>query len=347
MKTTFPPLLAVQKHGGMVPGIWDTIEWVRDRGIEFGYKWNESICRYPIAFAIGALNKLGVPKMTAVGIGGFYSALAMWRREKRVYRYDLDLLHEVVDTSDDLVIPIDILYQMPAQCVFIEYPDTGFDVAGFFAWIECDVERKSQELRMMHISHDGQPITNFIVHLYPGKTIGEGIDAAVDLIRRNARKENIDRVIDYYRESRKSIIESVQLLLYICAENADIEENDEQKKVYRPSQKVADKFREVRKWDVGDNIGEQIRIIKSRQSSQTSNDSTNFIGSETEDSERGSARKYKNRPHTRRAHWHHYWVGEGRKKLALKWINTMIINAGDGEVGVTVHLMRNDKKENS
>ena len=315
--------------------------------MEFGYKWNESICRYPIAFSIGALSKLGVPQIIATDIGSFYSALAMWRREKCVYRYDLDLLREVVDTADDFVIPIDILYQMPSQCVFIEYPDTEFDAAGFFAWIECDVERKNQELRIIHINHDGQPISNLMIHLRSGSSIGEGIDAAIKRIRENfSDKPNISNAIDYINESRSVTIESVQLLLYICAENADIQEDAKQKEIYRSSPRVVDKFREVRKWDVGDNIGEQIRIIKSRKSSKHENDSMNFPEAEKGDSEKDSKspRRYKNRPHTRRAHWHHYWIGEGRKKLVLKWVNTMIINAGDGDVGVTVQIVQKEKE---
>ena len=236
MNQTFPPLLAVQRYGNKVPGIWDMIEWVRGQGIEFGYKWNESVCRYPIAYAIGALVKLGIPNAVATGMGAMYSALAMWRREKRVFRYNLDLLREVVETADDLVIPVDILYQMPAQCVFVEYPETGFDIAGFFAWIECDVERNSQELRLLHINHEAQMITNLSVHLKQNGTIGEGIDDAIKRMRENFPNDNgLNDAIDSVNESRSITIESVQLLLYICAENADIKEDDEQKKIYRPS----------------------------------------------------------------------------------------------------------------
>ena len=132
--------------------------------------------------------------------------------------------------------------------------------------------------------------------------------------------------------------------MYLCAQNADIQEDPEQKKIYKPGQKVADKPREVRKWDVGENLGEKIRIIKTRKSQSLDDDSTKFLEAENENPEKiqKSSRKYKNRPHMRRAHWHHYWVGEGRKNLVLKWINSMFINAGDGEVGVTVQIV--DKK---
>lgn len=333
------PLEAVKNASMKCPGIWDMIEWVRGKGIEFGYKWDESICRYPIAYAIGALTKLGASSFDATGMGGFYAALAMWRREKRIYRYDPDLMDEVLETADDLVIPVEVLRRMPAQCLFIQYPEHGSDVAGFFAWIECDVERNSQELRIFYIDRGGEPLFQSFIHLIPGGTISDGISEAKRRILENANvSPGVGIALKSVEESRQITIESVQLLLYVCAENADMEENEEQKRIYKPGQKIADRFREVRKWDVGENVGEQIRIIKARKSSQPSsaNESTESVGSKTH--------RYKNRPHMRRAHWHHYWTGVGRTKLTLKWINSMLVNAEDGEIDVTVQDVQ--KKEN-
>ena len=36
------------------------------------------------------------------------------------------------------------------------------------------------------------------------------------------------------------------------------------------------------------------------------------------------------RPHIRRAHWHHYWTGPGRKSLEVRWIQPTLVLA-DGE----------------
>ena len=39
------------------------------------------------------------------------------------------------------------------------------------------------------------------------------------------------------------------------------------------------------------------------------------------------------RPHVRRAHWHHYWVGEGRTRLEVRWIEpTFVLPEGKREV---------------
>lgn len=342
MTRDFAPLKAVKRASAEFPGIWDTIEWVRTQGIEFGYKWDETICKYPIAFAIGALTKFKVPTMIATGVGCFYAALAMWRREKRVYRYDPYLMLEVTETADDLVIPVEILYQMPSQCIFVEYPENGHDIAGFFAWVECDVETKTRELRMVYINYDGNMINQGIVHIKEGGTINQGInDAKKQMFERGGNLSMFGVASKHFENSRQMMVESVQLILYICAQNADIQEDPEQKKIYKPGQKVVDRPREVRKWDVGENLGEQIRIIKTRKPQSSSNDSPNFPEAEIDASEKiqKSSRQYKNRPHMRRAHWHHYWVGEGRTKLVLKWINSILVNAEDGDVGVTVQII--------
>lgn len=52
------------------------------------------------------------------------------------------------------------------------------------------------------------------------------------------------------------------------------------------------------------------------------------------------------RPHVRRAHWHGFWtgpkakVGEARetdRKLVLKWLHPILVNAGEGDVIPVVH----------
>lgn len=35
------------------------------------------------------------------------------------------------------------------------------------------------------------------------------------------------------------------------------------------------------------------------------------------------------RPHVRRAHWHHYWVGKGRTTLEVRWIEPVLVLPGD------------------
>lgn len=43
------------------------------------------------------------------------------------------------------------------------------------------------------------------------------------------------------------------------------------------------------------------------------------------------------RPHVRRAHWHHYWVGEGRTRLEVRWIEpTLVLANSKNEADVAI-----------
>lgn len=48
------------------------------------------------------------------------------------------------------------------------------------------------------------------------------------------------------------------------------------------------------------------------------------------------------RPHVRRAHWHHYWVGEGHTRLEVRWIEPTLVLA-NGKSETNVAIVRNVK----
>lgn len=115
------------------------------------------------------------------------------------------------------------------------------------------------------------------------------------------------------------ITKALQLVLYICADNADISENIQQKQITRkPTTETEPKdiLREVRKWDVGYRIGSIIRK------------STNEVQIQEQEVDKKHKSSPK-RPHVRKGHFHHYWVGsksDNSRVLVLKWVAPMFIN---------------------
>lgn len=115
------------------------------------------------------------------------------------------------------------------------------------------------------------------------------------------------------------ITKALQLVLYICAANADITENPEQKQITRKPAtrtKPKDALREVRKWDVGYRIGSIIRKSSEEDSVHEQRVST-------------SRKSSPKRPHVRKGHFHHYWIGsksDNNRTLVLKWVAPMFIN---------------------
>ena len=340
-----PPLIMVKEIARTTHGIWERLDRVLIEAVDYGYNWDNATCPCPITVAIAGLMSMGMSQTDASTHAGIVAAAYAWRKAKRIYSFDPDLAEEVSSTDGDLVIPVEILHTMPAPCIYIKTNILPY-ADGFFAAIEYDVETRGEELRLYMLDSDGDFKDAYIIHLKSGQTLQQGIDQAVDTMRKNLSTYEVFKdlggqlpptVISKIENTRYIAVKAVQLLLYICAENADISENPEQARIYQKRQSIGDFPREIRKWDVGESVGEQIRVIRQRErvvAKDTDEDTT--------DSSASSPRKYKNRPHVRRAHWHHYWVGEGRSKIVLRWINTTLVNANDGEIGTTIINMNNN-----
>lgn len=324
------PLAAVNAMVRRFPDLWENI----DKAIDYfngKVSWDKEICYCPNAIAASVL----IPYSninTSFSFASFSAALASWRRGKFIYQFDSSLLDELNSMASDIVIPIDVLYQMPAQCIYIQIESDGKkkienSVVGFFVHIESDIDTDRKELRINAINYRGDYLLEYIIHLIPGGTINDGINKTIKTIK--MLSDTADDTLAIYEQSRKTIIQSIQLVLYICAENADIEENKEQAKIYRKSSRIVDKYREIKKYDVGTKTGVILRQSASRNNYVYSGKSTG-TGSEK-------------RTHLRRAHWHHFWTGSGNnRKLVLRWINSLVVNPDKGDTPPTI-IKVNDK----
>ena len=115
----------------------------------------------------------------------------------------------------------------------------------------------------------------------------------------------------------------LQACMYLCAKNADIEENPVQKNIYRPSTNIRNKFSEIRKWDVG------VRVIKDHKAAK------NAVALKPSD---GEAARRRPRQHWRKAHWHTYWIGsrEERTKV-VKFIAPILVNDNNDDMPLIIH----------
>ena len=72
----------------------------------------------------------------------------------------------------------------------------------------------------------------------PNGTIKDGIDDMLEQSFNNCTNNFINDAMrvsiqNTINESRKLICNSIQLILYVCSENADIKEDETQAKIYR------------------------------------------------------------------------------------------------------------------
>lgn len=86
---------------------------------------------------------------------------------------------------------------------------------------------------------------------------------------------------------------------------------------FKRTKQVRDIAREVEHIHVGDEVAVRIRTMNNHPTARTDNEP---LG--------GHHRSPVT--HVRRAHWHTFRVGEGRKKIQVKWLAPVVVNA-DGE----------------
>ena len=119
----------------------------------------------------------------------------------------------------------------------------------------------------------------------------------------------INQIID-----KEENIFIMQFILYLCSEKNDIRISEESRKTYREPKVIKNKYSEIRKYEVGFQLGKLFREYN-KKNSQIQNSENNGIRN-------GSNKK----PHIRRAHWSTYHIGKGRTETVLRWISQIIVH---------------------
>ena len=330
------PLRLVKQLNTLYPSIYNYCDdMLEGKGKDLP-EW-DSKCVIPIAATLSISSVYASkPQDFYQGLPAMLQAIYSWRIYKEIYTFDENLRDLLFEQADDIVIPTGILFSMPYPCIYIECSCGEYD--GFFCCFEQDMRTFEFEFRITLVNdHSSFPLW---LHLSDGITIKESIEAGIMFSLENITNGNtqqgfkalgINSILnqnDYeYDNIFKTVSELLQLILYICADNAEIDENTIQKEVTRKPQsndKPKDVFREIRKWDVGSDIGYKIRKYNNKHTfhDNAENKSNGGVGS-------------KKRPHTRRGHWHHYWIGgNDNRKLILKWTAPMFVN-GDSDDTIT------------
>lgn len=311
------PLSLVADYGKKYPFVWDAAQQFREWPEA---DWDKSHCYIPIAAGCAICDHFKMPPDAVYMV----PALAAWRQSKEVYTFDPDLADALYAQADDTKIPSKILMQLPFFCVYL---DSG--KYRFFCHLENDSNDGRWELRFVRIRENGSMAASYL-HL-GDYTISESILAGLDESQRVSSQSAPGKAMQDFAEYATShpeksdysdifdatvLGEMLQLVLYICADNADIKQPEENKRTYRGHSpgNVKDKFREVRKWDTGYYIGDALR-----------KKSGGHPPYEKQPPQGGTKR-----PHMRRGHWHHYWRGkDGQKELVLHWVLPIFVNGND------------------
>lgn len=255
------------------------------------------------------------------------TACYIWRQNKIVYAFDPDLASALADQANDLkdtdVLPADLLFHLPYPCIYIKAPGVLESMDGFWAWMDYDVNRNGPELRIQWVAEDMAHSIPQVMHIIPGATIH---DCVLDTLQTTLEhlREPVD--VSHPADSSRIILSAIQLVLYLLAENADVEDAPKpqlrvvnSKRTPKPSKPgIQDKAGEVKQKNVGVIIGSAFR--RSRSASPSPKPESPGTGTSK-------------RAHLRRGHWHHYWRGpkSGDRELVLRWTAPTMIH---GETGI-------------
>lgn len=343
-KSTCVPLELVKLYSKNYTKCWEKIEYERCLDSDEEFPTTESIARIVMSKERKTLDKLEYIRCFTTDLE-MLSALSMWRKNKQIYSFygELeDLLYQQA-TEDDNV-PVDVLQNLPFPCIFIETKKTNImDIVGFFAFYLVKNDKK--QFRLLLVTKD--LLIPVPLYLAKGQTIKNVFSHFFDQYSSFTKKRHPcpDQAYQNQVDQYICLVTYVmQLLLYICAQNAEICEKNESRKIYKKKpETIKDQYKEVQHFECGKKISEIVRRTIKTNSSEILDDELKIVFLQKNGS--------KKRPHVRKGHWHHYWVGskkEQNRQLKLNWIAPSIIHQEmliDSELPITINQVEDNQEK--
>lgn len=237
---------------------------------------------------------------------------AYWSKCKQVYTFSREFYEMLLD-MDDFEIGWSLFDYLPYESFYLELLDHK-EVDGVL--VKYTKEPKRSILYTICGKEGGMVSINSGI-VDPRESLSYKSFFETEVYCSNA-----DITSPYVMLVKQVLAFTLQACMYLCAKNADIEENPLQKKIYTPSKTIRNRFSEIRKWDVG------VRVVKAHKSAQIA---AIDAGNEPD------AFRRRPRQHWRKAHFHTYWVGEGRKRKELKFIAPVLVNDNGDDMPVVIH----------
>jgi hypothetical protein len=166
------------------------------------------------------------------------------------------------------------------------------------------------------------------------------------LIDRNLNDKEAEECI---LAERKALNLAINLMYYLSSEEPDIKQIKRRKKPQKPSTNwKEDTDPAVKLHEVGTKYAEIVyRRLNMNKGSMEEDSGTNENDDE-EGNEGDTTRTIKHgkkrRPHVRRAHFQHYWTGEGHTIPVLRWKSDLFVGANRDDQAVVVYEAKDSMK---
>lgn len=267
-------------------------------------------------------------------------SLNMWNRYKQIYRINENIDKNFV-YNENFKLHFDIFNKLPFDSIFIEYSEKekqgitgiGNNIGTFVTFIHninCtynDGEVYKPNIRKIAFYDLVRGYDN-IPRLGPyglreDETNNKNIDEIVSTYLIPKYHKLQGRILKAYIERRKHILlYLINAILYICSDDITTDLNNQANEVKRNMSKIKNK--KITISEIGFEEKDLI-IINDKDRNKYSNINKQNKSINESSSDEITIFKQK-RPHWRRAHWHYYWCGEGRKELRLKFILPILVN---------------------
>lgn len=238
-----------------------------------------------------------------------------WWGGRQVYRFDSTLSELLIaQTKEDLEIDTTVFEYLPVQHFFV-LRETE-DSQGFFFSYSDD------SIFVADCTNDD--IITYVLPIREGMTIAKIIEIelsekfaphqlqAADI--KNGVSDIVQRMVGF-----------LQFVVYLSATNAEMEPITRGAVVKRAAERRYTVRERTEVSHVGYRVGAQIRRVQSAEK-----DNVVYVG------EHGKGSKKS--PHIRRSHFHRFWTGSGDdKKLVVKWVQTIFVNADKDDDITTLH----------
>ncbi len=136
-------------------------------------------------------------------------------------------------------------------------------------------------------------------------------------------------------------------MYYLSSEEPDIKQIKRHKKPQKTLNQKEDNDPAIKLHEVGTKYAEivyrKLQINKSPVEEGDDPSEDDAEGSE-DDTIRTVKRGKKRRPHVRRAHFQHYWTGEGRTIPVLRWKSDLFVGANRDDQAVVVYEAKESMK---
>lgn len=269
-----------------------------------------------------------------------------WSNYKQVYKPDMYFADALLNT-ENFQLSKSMLKHLPCKTFYIDVSDCPQfgNICGIFVYVFLKGNRCEFVLNLIaknlveyscyvHGSFDERGILNLDAKFVDPDILPGYKVTSLTSLQDIAGNHLPDELFLLNRE--ESYHFAMQMISYLSIDKPQITESSLTKDTYRPASNttvIRNKWSEVKIDDIGIKYGKTIRTKLEEVKNNSDTSGINVIEFDVDESEK--TRKSP-APHFRSAHWHRYWVGEGRKECRVNWIEPTFVGADFGK-DVVIH----------